>query len=62
MVEDMNISNTKTVGYWEENKVVVEVLQKSTAGGDGYFGIALIVFVFVMNREISQIDISICDL
>lgn len=45
----------------DKNRLVKNLLLKSTAGGVGYFGIAVIVFVIVMIITRAQIDILIYD-
>lgn len=55
----MNILNMKMVVFWVNKKIVLLVQQKWNLGGDGYFGIAVIVYVYVMNRDHYPIGILI---
>lgn len=58
----MNISNMKMVFVMETNRHVLKIRLKSTAGGDGFSGIAAIVSAIATIKILVPTDISVSDL
>lgn len=60
MIDDTNLLNTKMVEFLESPEHVRWEQQRLIRGGAGYSGIAVIVCVFVMNKDQSLIVTLIC--
>lgn len=60
-IDDTNILSMRMVSFTETKIRVAEVRPRSTAGGDGFFGIAVIAFAIATITMRAPIVISVFD-